>query len=321
MINLPIKKIAGFFWFIIVFSFLIGIFALILASAVKMPRYQSICLATIGAGALFVAFSAYRGIKELKQGLMSSIAHFTQEIKKRGEYLHTTEKMATMGRLAAGVAHEIRNPLTSIKMRLFSLGRELQENSTQKEDLDVIKEEVNRLEEIVENFLRFARPTEVKLEPLLIGEILSSVIELLKHRFESQEIRVRIDESISNLKVMVDKQQIRQVFMNILLNACDALPDGGEIKIDGEIVERGSLPSRKKMARITIANSGPPIPPEDAVNIFEPFFSTRDEGTGLGLSIAKQIIEQHGGEIKLDEPVDGFPVRFTILLNPVEDKA
>ena len=312
MINLPIKKIAGLLWVMFVISCGLTIVGFVLASRGELPRYATISFAVLGAGTMFLAFVAFRAMSALKKGLILSLQQLKQQLDKRGEYLHTTEKMATLGRLAAGVAHEIRNPLTSMKMRLFSLGREFQEDSPQKEDVDVIKEEVDRLEDIVQNFLRFARPSEVRLEPASIGEILGSVVELLKHRLESQEIRVGMEPGGSRLMVLADRQQLRQVFMNILLNACDALPDGGDIRISCEPAVDGG--PRRKMVRVTIGNSGPPISPEDAAGIFEPFFSTRDEGTGLGLSIARQIVEQHGGEIKLDEPADGLPVRFSVTL-------
>jgi signal transduction histidine kinase len=311
MIHLPIKKVAGLLWVIFVISCGLTVAGFVLASRGELPRYVTVSFAVLGAGAMFLAFVAYRGMSALKKGLIFSIQQLKQQFDKRGEYLHATEKMATLGRLAAGVAHEIRNPLTSIKMRLFSLGQEFQEDSPQKEDVDVIKEEVDRLEDIVQNFLRFARPPEVKLEPASVSEILGSVVELLRHRFESQEIRVGTDQGGDRVMVLADRQQLRQVFMNILLNACDALPDGGDIRISYGPVEGGGP---KKMVRVTIGNSGPSISSEDAAGIFEPFFSTRDEGTGLGLSIARQIVEQHGGEIKLDEPADGLPVRFSITL-------
>jgi signal transduction histidine kinase len=310
MISVPIKKVAGLLWMIFIISATLALLAVILSLREDVTGAARIGFAVLAGGSLLMAYFAIRSMSALKKGLMESIRQLKEQFDQRGEYLHATEKMATLGRLAAGVAHEIRNPLTSIKMRLFSLGRELEDESTQKEDIDVIREEVDHLEAIVQNFLQFARPADVKLEPASLGDILSSVLDLLEHRFKDQEITVHLKGSRSPVEVLADRQQLRQVFMNVLLNACDAMPDGGDINISYDLDDG----SDGGMIRVRIGNSGSTSPPEDAGQIFEPFFSTRDDGTGLGLSIARQIVEQHGGEIKLDAPGEGESVCFSFTL-------
>jgi signal transduction histidine kinase len=310
MISFPIKKVAGLLWMTFITSATLTLLAVILSLRTDVEGAPKIGFAVLAAGSMLTAYFAIRSLSALKKGLMESVRQLKEQFDQRGEYLHATEKMATLGRLAAGVAHEIRNPLTSIKMRLFSLGRELQEDSTQKEDVDVIREEVDHLESIVQNFLQFARPADVRLEPASLGDILSSVLDLLEHRFKDQEISVHLKSSRSPVDVLADRQQLRQVFMNVLLNACDAMPDGGDINVSYHLDDDGG----DGMIRVRIGNSGSTILPEDAGHIFEPFFSTRDDGTGLGLSIAKQIVEQHGGEIKLDTPGEGEGVCFSFTL-------
>jgi len=309
MIFLPIKKAAGLIWVSFIISITLGVLALIISLRADTEGPARVVFPVIVAGSVMMAYFTFRSLQAIKKGLLETAEQLRQQLDQRGEALHTTEKMAALGRLAAGVAHEIRNPLTSIKMRLFSLSREFEEGSPQKEDADVIKEEVEQLEAIVHNFLQYARPAELKLEPSSINEILASVLDLLQHRFRSQEITVRSPQG-NGVMVLADRQQMRQVFMNILLNACDAMPDGGDIGITFEPGRKG----KKKTVKVRIGNTGAPISPDDAGNIFDPFFSTRDDGTGLGLSIARQIVESHGGEIKLDNPAPGESVCFSVTL-------
>lgn len=309
MLFLPIRKAVGLIWISFIISITLAVLALLVSIRVDTEGPARVVFPVIVAGSIMMAYFSFRSLQAIKRGLLETAEQLRQRFDRRGEALHATEKMAALGRLAAGVAHEIRNPLTSIKMRLFSLGREFEEGSPQKEDADVIKEEVEQLESIVHNFLQYARPAELKLEPSSINEILASVLELLQHRFRSQEITVRSPQG-NGVMVLADRQQLRQVFMNILLNACDAMPDGGDIGITFEPGGEGDA----KTVKVRIGNTGAPISPDDAGHIFDPFFSTRDDGTGLGLSIARQIVESHGGEIKLDSPAPGESVCFSVTL-------
>jgi len=309
MIFLPIKRAAGLIWISFIISITLAVLAIIISVRTDVEGPAKVVFPVLAAGNIMMAYFTFRSLQAIKKGLMETAEQLRQRFDQRGEALHATEKMAALGRLAAGVAHEIRNPLTSIKMRLFSLGREFEEGSPQKEDADVIKEEVEQLEAIVHNFLQYARPAELKLEPSSINEILASVLDLLQHRIKSQEITVRSPQG-NGVMVLADRQQMRQVFMNILLNACDAMPDGGDIAITFEPGSNGP----EKTVKVRIGNTGAPISPDDAGHIFDPFFSTRDDGTGLGLSIARQIVESHGGEIRLDSPAPGESVCFSVTL-------
>ena len=309
MTQFPLKKVGSILWMIFIIAITLFVLSLVLSLRAEMKAH-ALSLSVVAAGNLMLAISAYMALNRLKQGIIEIFKQVMHSLDKREENLHVTEKMATLGRLATGVAHEIRNPLTSIKMRLFSLDREFEEESSQKEDIQVIREEVDRLEDIVKNFLQFARPPEVKLEPTSISEVINGVTDFLLPKFESQDINIQYNSSDDNVMVLADKDQLRQVLMNILLNACDALPDGGDINLTHERIIEKEL----KMVRVKIGNSGPSIPLDDAANVFEPFFSTRDEGTGLGLSIAKRIVESHGGTIKLDEPQEGEGVSFSMTL-------
>ncbi len=212
------------------------------------------------------------------------------------------EKMALVGKLAAGVAHSIRNPLTSVKMRLFSLERSLTLSPVQQEDFEVISEEIRHLDTIIRNFLEFSRPPKLRMQRVSPSEVVDMTLQLLRHRLDSCGVEVRRDTDTSLPEVDADPEQLKEVLVNLIVNACDAMPDGGLITIRETM---GDLGGREHMAVITVADNGPGIPPSVRDDIFKPFFSTKEEGTGLGLSIANRIMSEHGGWIHLKSSGQG----------------
>jgi len=259
-------------------------------------------------------------VKVLSQGVRELIEDVDQthlELEQSRTRLVQTEKMAMVGRLAAGVAHSIRNPLTSIKMRLFSLERSLDLPPNQKEDLEVISEETRHIDTIVRNFLEYARPSKLKMQKISPSELIDTNLQLLRHRFKSYGVHVDLRRSEPLPEILADPDQLKEVFVNILMNACEATGEGGAISIEEEVAELQPL---GLVAMIRIRDNGPGIPAEVQENVFEPFFSTKEEGTGLGLSIAMRIIAQHGGRLSLKSE-EGLGTTFIITLPCREDKS
>jgi signal transduction histidine kinase len=252
-------------------------------------------------------------VKALRRGVRGLIHDADRthlELEKSRTRLLQTEKMATVGRLAAGVAHSIRNPLTSIKMRLFSLERSLDLAPSQKEDLEVISEETRHLDTIIRNFLEYARPSKLRMQRISPSEVIDMDLQLLRHRFKSYGVQIALRRTDPLPEVLADPDQLKEVFVNILINACEAMGEGGTVTIEEE--EQWQEPAGPA-AVVRISDNGPGIPAELQEKVFEPFFSTKEEGTGLGLSIAARIIEQHGGSLSLTSEA-GVGTTFVITL-------
>ena len=222
------------------------------------------------------------------------------------------EKLASLGTLAAGVAHEIRNPLTAINVRLHSLKKNLTENSSEQEDALVIGHEIQRLERIVQEFLQFARPAEPKLLTVSADSLLAKVQSLFGPQLEKNSIRLTV-ESVPDVWVRVDPHQIQQVLINLIQNAAESMERDGAI----------TLRVRRDAARLTgrtrpvviveVSDTGKGIPPEVQKRMFDPFFTTKEEGTGLGLAIASRIVETHSGTLSCRSEVNRGTT-FTIVL-------
>ncbi|UCF93109.1 MAG: histidine kinase [Desulfobacterales bacterium] len=244
------------------------------------------------------------------RGLIEDVDYTQSELAKSREHLLQAEKMALVGKLAAGMAHSIRNPFTSVKMRLFSLSRSLELADTQKEDFEVISEEIRHIDTIVQNFLEFSRPPKLKMQPISPSAVVDSAIQLLEHRLKSYEVTVAVERGFPLPEIAVDPEQLKEVLVNLVVNACEAMDRGGSITIREE--EAWESPS-KRVAVIRVRDSGPGIPDAIREKIFQPFFTTKEEGTGLGLSIAARIMEDHKGRLEVSSQ-EGQGASFTITL-------
>lgn len=226
--------------------------------------------------------------------------------RKINEQLVRSAKMASLGQLSATIAHEIRNPLTSIKMRLYSLEEELKSKHNTKDDMNVITEEINRMEKTVKNFLDFARLPEPNLEKCNLNQILENTISLVLPKANSQNIQIQKRFDTLSPRLEVDKEQMRQVFLNIMLNAIEAMPNGGTLEI---ATTKNQDKKLKNISEIKIRDTGVGISGDFKKRLFEPFFTTKTEGTGLGLFIASRIIQMHKGTIEIDsQPQQGTTV-------------
>jgi signal transduction histidine kinase len=221
-------------------------------------------------------------------------------------------KMAHFGELAAGVAHEIRNPLTAIRARLFTLQKTLVAGTPAHEDALVIRNEIDRLNRIVTDFLQLARPAEPRLVPVTGETLLHEVRDLFAPQCERQNIELKIDP-VNGAQFLADPQQMKQVLINLIQNAADS------IEVDGVITLRARHDTRPLHERtvevviLEVDDTGSGIPPDVQKRLFDPFFSTKKGGTGLGLSIAAQIVDNHHGKLEFHTEA-GHGTTFAIVL-------
>ena len=247
-------------------------------------------------------------------GLIKNTEQVHQDLKKSQETLLQSEKMALLGKLAAGTAHSIRNPLTSVKMRLFSLNRSCTFTDAQQEDFTVISGEIQQINKIVDNFLEFSRPPRLKIRHMSPSLIVDDALNLLEQRLKSYRVAVKLVRRNRLAHTLIDPEQLKEVIVNIIINACEAIRQDGQIIISEE---ESFIPPLEKAVIIRIMDDGPGIPQEIQSEIFNPFFTTKDHGTGLGLSIAYNIIAEHGGWLDLSSK-EGHGAAFVISL-PVRE--
>lgn len=242
--------------------------------------------------------------------LLESVDQTRSKLEESRGHLQQSEKLAMVGRLAASVAHSIRNPLTSVKMRLFSLERSLSMNTVQRDDFAVISEEIRHIDAILRNFLEFSRRPKLKFQSVDPAEVVQMALQLMRHRFESHNIDVQVDGHTALPNVRMDVDQIKEVLINIFENACDAMGNRGRLSL---YLDEGVVEPLKHVVIIRISDTGPGIPENVLSQLFQPFFSTKEEGTGLGLSIAKRIVEEHGGWLNVKSK-EGEGATFIITL-------
>ena len=229
------------------------------------------------------------------------------------------EKLASLGMLAAGVAHEIRNPLTAIKARLFSQAKRLQRDSPEHMDAVFINDEINRLEQIVRDFLKFARPAEPNLAPVETAAFLRSVQELMAPELKLRGIDLRLDAP-EDLAAKMDTSQIRQVMLNLIRNAADSIGREGAITLRARETFLPFAPRRAPAVALEVEDTGPGISTEVQERLFDPFFTTKETGTGLGLAIAERIVHRHGGALQFRTQMQRGTTFSVILPSPENDK-
>ena len=255
-----------------------------------------------------LAWAAYRDL----------IAPLRRTVRESHALLERQEKLNALGLVAAGLAHEIRNPLNSITARLFTQRRVLGEASPGLEDNRFIDEEINRLEGIVRQALQFARPGPPNLERFSLPKELNGVCELLAPTLRSADIQLRTDYQ-TDAEVSADVNQIRQAVLNLLKNAADSIGRGGTITVRTRpALLRGE---RRRVAAVAleVEDTGGGVAPEVQARLFDPFFTTKEHGTGLGLSITARIVQAHGGQIECQSQ-PGRGALFRILLPLAHEK-
>ncbi len=261
-----------------------------------------------------VRYLSVRGghVNEGDEGRLGSLMFLRDltEVRRLEAEVRRREKLAAVGNLAAGVAHELRNPLSSIKGYATYFGGRFPAGSADREAAQVMVREVERLNRAIGDLIGLSRPTDIR--PRLIGmrRLVEDTLRLIGQDAASRGVAVRFDASPSLPEVAIDPDRMRQVILNLCLNALEAMPDGGELSL--------SLQPDAEALRLEIRDSGMGIAPDALPHIFDPYFTTKGQGTGLGLATVHKIIEAHGGSISVaSEPGQG--AAFRILLPLRED--
>jgi two-component system NtrC family sensor kinase len=260
-------------------------------------------------------------IKNHKQDELGQLAHsfneMTRKLADAQRQLIQSDKLASLGRLAAGVAHEINNPLTGVLTYSSFLLKRANSNAEMKNDLEVIVRETKRCREIVKGLLDFARQAPVQKTPVSIPTVIDQVLNLIENQLRLKKVHVKKKMAANLPTIHADANQMQQVFMNLLVNAADAFEtEGGEIAVTAELRQVDG----KEFLEIKVRDNGRGIPREELTKIFEPFYSTKGQkGTGLGLAVVWGILEKHGGKISVDSEI-GKGTTFTVQL-PIEKAA
>lgn len=237
--------------------------------------------------------------------------------RKSEEIMRRMDRLSSLGRLSAGIAHEIRNPLSGIKLNLQMLGKRMKPDPQSMEKINDSLEGIGRINNLVKSILSFARPAAPKFRRDSLHRVLKDTIGILESQIKRRKIELSMELPPDDPEISFDENQVRQVFLNLLLNAGDAMPNGGNIRITGSLDANAA--SRPALFRLLFSDNGCGIPPEFLPKIFDPFFTTKPEGTGLGLSIVHKILEQHGGLVEVESSVGvGTVFKLTFPVEPVE---
>jgi len=237
--------------------------------------------------------------------LETKVDERTQEIQRMQAQLIRSEKLASLGEIVAGIAHELNNPLTGVLVLASLLEKDESMDAESREDLGVIVHETQRCARIVKGLLDFSRETTPQKVPADLNQIMDKSLALIGTQSIFHDVQIEKDYGADLPRVMVDPNQVEQVFINILLNAAQAMSDGGTLTIVTRGTDRG--------LEVSVRDTGVGIPAEHLRRIFDPFFTTKEKGTGLGLAVSYGIVENHGGAIEVDSAV-GRGTTFSIRL-------
>jgi len=262
-----------------------------LADSKKALRYLrsllGISLALLAIAGIGLAAMVYREL----------IAPLQVRLVESQALMERHEKLASLGMLAAGVAHEIRNPLTAIKAWLFIQQKRMSPGSSEQTDAEIVAKEISRLEGIVKDVLLFARPSEPQFQVVSANEPLRQVQTLLAPQFEKTHIQLACENSVC-ASIRIDPSQIQQVLINLIQNAGESIGQNGTITLRVRTGTKRLADQNTEVVILEVSDNGKGISPDVEKRLFDPFFTTKDAGTGLGLSIAARIVEKHGGALQ-----------------------
>ncbi|MCK6560880.1 MCP four helix bundle domain-containing protein [candidate division KSB1 bacterium] len=297
----------------------------IISRSIVNPIYELV-LKVRAAGGEFVQRVGVNGTTEIEEldrhihALIDRINAAMADLERNRKLLARAEKFAALGKVAASVAHEIRNPLTAIKMLIYAMHEDPTADHEKRKDLAVVLKEIDRVERFVENFLQFARPPAPLLVPTDIDEAVHETLTLLAPRLQQNGIALREIYRASPRQIIADTDQLRQVVMNLVINAIESMPEGGRLTAETLSLPPAAASAGKPCALIRISDTGRGIPTELLDSIFDPFVSGRRNGVGLGLSVAYQIVNQHEGWLEGVNNADGGAT-FTVRLPQKEGPA
>jgi signal transduction histidine kinase len=249
--------------------------------------------------------------------LIDRINQANEDLNRNRELLQYSNKYATLGKIAPTIAHEIRNPLAAIKMLVYSIREEHNLPDSIKEDLDIISSEIDRMEGFTKDFLKFAKPADPIFTLVNPTDSLVEVIQLLKPRLKKNSIQLIDNASVNTAYVMADVGHLKQLYMNIILNAVEVMPKNGQLLIDASIItncQNDKVLAHTDFLRISFNDSGPGIPEAIMKTLFEPFIRGSEQGVGLGLSISQGIATTHGGWISAENKEHEKGAIFHIFL-------
>ena len=268
----------------------------------QMVEIPVLCL--IG---LLTGFFSDRDRKQRKdiESTTRQLTKVYQELQQNFEQMKRAERLFAVGQLAAGLAHELRNPLGSVAGAAGILQRNANLEPKHQECLEIINKESQRLNRLLTDFLDFARPRPPKYQSIDVDSLLRSVIQLAAHGVGRSAVELRKETAAGLPALEGDPEMLKQFLLNLVINAIQAMPDGGEVVVAATLQDEKML--------ISVRDQGSGIAPESRDKIFDPFFTTKDGGTGLGLPVAHQIVEQHGGILRA-EANPGRGMTFSALL-------
>jgi two-component system, NtrC family, sensor histidine kinase HydH len=264
-----------------------------------------------------ITFSSQAGLDEIEivlHKIAEQIGAVLERLEESRREALRAEQLAAVGQMAAGIAHELRNPLMAMKI-LVQAASEESPPVLAGRDLTVLEEEITRLERSTETFLDFARPPEIERRTFDLRKLIGQTLDLVSVRAHRQGVQLRCELPEDRaLPIQADMGQIRQVLLNLLLNALDAVPHGGSVWFEINTADADPQNSQARSGlTLRVCDTGPGLPGELGAKIFEPFIGTKPSGIGLGLSICKRIVESHGGQIKAENRPTGGAV-FTVWL-------
>lgn len=223
--------------------------------------------------------------------------------------MYRADRLAILGQLAAGAAHEIRNPLTAIRSTVQYLGKGIQDTEKQ-EMVNELMEEVDRINKIVQGMLSFSKPSELETANVDIEQLLHQSLVLLNNAIVKQQVTVDFNVHVKNTTVVADPAQLKQVFLNVILNAVEAMEGQEEKRLTLNIESGRLMDYQSRYLLVSVTDMGKGISQEDVENVFNPFYTTKKDGTGLGLPISYGIINRHGGEME----INSLPGKGTTVL-------
>ena len=254
-----------------------------------------------GAGKISHFVAIKQDITKLEQA-MSDVRAKNEELATMTQQLWQASRLATMGELAASVAHELNNPLATISLRLETLAAQLENDDQKRRSVEIVADEAERMGKLVGNLLQFSRRTHRQISTIDAREELDNSVELIEYHLRSNNVKI-VREYDANLPtIQADRQQLRQVFLNLMTNASDAMKSGGTITLRATVINGRNA----EMVRLEFEDTGGGINPENLQKIWDPFFTTKPEGkgTGLGLAICKRVIEEHHGSITIQSEAE-----------------
>ncbi len=246
------------------------------------------------------------------------VGSVVDQLHQRHQEVVRSDQLAAVGKLAAGLAHELRNPLMCMKTLVQSARREQESATLNATDIAVLDEEITRLDSLLQTFLDFARPSAPKFNSVEVTPIVRQTIDLVTNRAETRQIKIDVHIPSESVEVQGDSMQLRQVLLNLLLNAFDAVQNEGQIVVSVERFHRSGVAVspfklQPNWVCLSVSDNGCGLPKDQRDRVYEPFFSTKDPGLGLGLAVSKRIIDAHSGELLAEDRVGGGTV-FKVML-------